>query len=383
VGATCQVYISDVAPEAIRSTYLEKLAMVPIFAVLLGPGLGGAIAAAFGNNVPIMTDGVITLFSACVVMYHLVETPAFLQMKAQQRQAEADPATPKAKPKDVGSAVHALGCAGILQSTGSSANLATYALFFQQRYDMTPLYVGFVFIMMSVSMLLSNMILVPMLKKRLKPTQCMFMGLAMSGTFTICLGFSEKLPISLAVMFVGTMGGAVSTSQTSTIVASFTDVSNRGKIFGLLQTYSNTGRIIGPIAATHIAAAGIGVPFICSGSLAILSACVYLVVVSRFADSAKEDAQNVRASTLKRGQTKFGEEWENEIGSPADVDAIGKYVAKILTERHYRWVSRRTEVERLLDVALPELKTHHRDAYEESFSHILNTRACAKAVAQV
>lgn len=384
VGATCNVYISDVAPESIRGPYLQKLSMVPIVALLLGPGLGGATATAFGNNVPIMVDGIITLFSACVVMRHMVETPAFLQL--QRANSEKDPEKASASSASPGQtkvpdAVHIVGVGAFLGAIASSSNLATFSLFYQQKYGLIPLYIGFVFIMVSVSMLLSNMIIVPQLTKKLSPTQSMFIGSSISGSFIICLGLSQTLPVSLASMFLATVGGAINASQQSTVVASFSDASNRGKIFGLLQTYSNTGRIIGPIMATHIAGFGIGRPFLVSGVCTFCAAVVYLNV-ARFADLTAKDKPKDAQPALQRRASAYGDEWQDESGNPEDVARIGNFMADLLTKRHYKWVSRREDIENLLENALPELCVGHRDCYVASFEAVQQSKANSLSIVE-
>merc|ERR1719353_2081626 len=72
VGATCNVYVSDVASGPLREKYLTQMAMTGPFALMLGPGLGGALATAFGNNMPVLIDGIITLFTATLVSQYLV-----------------------------------------------------------------------------------------------------------------------------------------------------------------------------------------------------------------------------------------------------------------------------------------------------------------------
>eukprot|EP00929_Paragymnodinium_shiwhaense_P111984 TRINITY_DN80232_c0_g1_i1.p1 TRINITY_DN80232_c0_g1~~TRINITY_DN80232_c0_g1_i1.p1 ORF type:complete len:549 (-),score=84.37 TRINITY_DN80232_c0_g1_i1:282-1838(-) len=379
VGATCNVYISDVASESVRGAYLEKLAMVPVVAILVGPGLGGGLATAFGNNTPVLMDGIMTLFSACLVAYHLTETPAFLRTRTECRDEKCagGSASPKADP--VPFVVQLLGASQFLDSLASQCNLSMLALFYQGMYDLSSLYVGFIFIGSAVMMLMSQLVIVPTLKKfKLPPLRCACVGCVMNGIGVISLGLSSNLWYSLAAMCCYNLGSSINRSQNATIISSFTSATNRGKIFGTVQVYQNAGKIVGPILATNVAIVGVpalgisgflGLPFVCSGCFVFINLFVLLGISSMA-------AKPVTPTPISRRNTEFGDDWINEEGSKEDVQAIGKYVAELLTKRHYKWVSRRSDVEKLFDQLLPELETSSRDAYEASF----NMRAMTGAI---
>eukprot|EP00931_Biecheleriopsis_adriatica_P029382 TRINITY_DN17449_c0_g1_i1.p1 TRINITY_DN17449_c0_g1~~TRINITY_DN17449_c0_g1_i1.p1 ORF type:complete len:539 (+),score=96.96 TRINITY_DN17449_c0_g1_i1:62-1618(+) len=375
IGATCNVYITDVAPsDKLRSKYLGQMSMVPLVAIMVGPGLGGGLAAAFGNNVPVLIDGTITLFSALLVSVYLVETPAFLRSKLEA-DVEKGPGSPKkGEQVKLPKAIYVVGMAAFSYSMAGQMNLAMYSLFYQKTYDFTPLYIGFVFMGNAVVMLLTNMTIIPQLRKCLVATQMYFGGTLISGIGNIAQGLSSfigNVHVSLACLYFGGIGSAVSMSQASAIVATFTDVSNRGKIFGLVQTFQNCGKVIGPMLATNVAVHGIfgfpgfyGMPMLISGSLIMVAGSTMLASLS-FMEPVEKKPED--APKLQKRNTTFGELWENETGSEEDVKALGKYVAQLLSDRHYKWVSRRADIEKLLDEILPELKVESREAYEESF----------------
>merc|ERR1719253_1129749 len=81
VGATCNVYVTDVCKDPkTREEFLGKMAVVPLLAIVFGPGIGGGLSK-LGLNVPVVADGTITLFASIVVALNLPESPAFLASK--------------------------------------------------------------------------------------------------------------------------------------------------------------------------------------------------------------------------------------------------------------------------------------------------------------
>lgn len=386
VGATCNVYITDVAPaKSVREPYLEKLAMVPIIAILLGPGLGGALAAAFGNNAPVMVDGTITLFSAILVSCNLVETPAFLRGRMEAAQA-AEEGSKQEKPvaAPVRPEVHVFGFALGVMALAGQINLSMLALFYQRVHGVTTLYLGFVFMGMAVCMLMSNMLVKPIMKNvfGLSSLSLVVLGCSLQGLCIMGMGLEGSLRQTLACQYVATIFSSLSGSQTANIISGFTEVSNRGRIFGLMQTYQNCGKIVGPILGTHIAMRGIGVsigpladviayhtdedgqhpfglPFLLSGSLLVL-AQVFVLTVSRM------QRKPSKATLLRKG-TSYGEDWVNEAYTDRDVRLLGTFMANLLSQKHYRWVSQREQVEHLLETVVPALDISDKEAYQSSF----------------
>jgi MFS family permease len=194
IGATCNVYITDVCTnEATRNKYLGQMSMVPLVAIMVGPGLGGGLAAAFGNNVPVLIDGCITLFSACVVHSFLEESPAFLRSRLNADVEKGDNSPKKEKPA-LPTAIWVVGLASLTASLAGQMNLSMYSLFFQKIYDFSALYIGFVFMGNAVVMLLTNMVILPKLRKCFKSAQMYFGGALISGTGVISLGCYPPSP---------------------------------------------------------------------------------------------------------------------------------------------------------------------------------------------
>lgn len=391
VGASCNVYITDVCPnKTIREPYLERLSLVPIVAILLGPGLGGGLAAAFGNNVPIIFDGAITLFSAIIVSVYLAESPAFLRQQEEQKaEAEGGPrAESSMRDVKIPALFHVFGMAAFLTSFAGQINLSMMALFYQKVHNLTTLYTGFVFMGNAGVMLASQMTLRPLLKSYLgwSPVACVIFGGTLQGCSLLMLGQAGSLWYHLACGYCAQLGGTLVVSQTSSIVATFTDVSNRGKIFGAMQTYQNCGKIIGPIVATHIAMNGcfgmgvhngflsdtvaqwtedtgdshpFGLPFMASG-------CLYLTAQLFVAFVRTRQQEEQKVAPTRQGSV-YGAEWQDETGSTQDIERLGLFMARLLQDRHYRWVSNKEQVEQFLADIVPELDTQDKQAYKQSF----------------
>lgn len=389
VGATCNVYVSDVASGPLREKYLTQMAMTGPFALMLGPGLGGAMATAFGNNMPVLIDGIITLFSATLVSQYLVETPAFCRMQGEKDataysgRAGAESSITESTTPSMPLMIHVLGFVGFVTNIASQGNLAMYALFFQNVYGLNSLYVGFLYMAAAVVMIASYAVLLPFIKRIFSSTiRACALGGMWNGAFLMCLGrtgsiclatgFQYCLQASLFTLYSAILGSNVSYALQSTVTASFTSVANRGKIFGYIQFFQNCGKIVGPVISTRMAVAGLpgisgymGLPFIINGGLIVVSN------IPLFAsDLFSKPATDEQRKRLSRNETLYASDWQDEKGSEADVLAMGKYVTNLLSQRHYKWVTRRSDIEALLDHVLPELSTEDRESYDKSFRSV-------------
>jgi len=402
IGATCNVYISDVAPaKSVREKFLEKMPIVVSTAVLFGPGLGGGLAAAYGNNAPVLVDGIITLFSACLVYRNLVETPAFLRRKEEEaakkargQAAEAEQGQAgqpeKEEVKAIPKIVHVFGVATFFMAFAGQIGISMNALFYQKVHGFSTLYLGFIFMGMAVCMLLSNMVLLPFFKGKLgmSPLQLLLMGTTIQACTNLCFSLEGSYWWGLGCQYTGTAFASVGSSQTSGIISVFTDVSNRGKIFGMIQLYQNLGKIVGPILGTHVAMRGLfglgmhpglihdniahytsddgiqhpfGLPYVIIAAL-YLSAQIFVVLVGRHMAASKAES-----AVLQKKTTMYGDEWVDESYTDDDVKRLGSFMAELLTLKHYKWVSQKEAVEKMLTELLPSLEVTDKESYQHSF----------------
>eukprot|EP00927_Polykrikos_kofoidii_P069723 TRINITY_DN6530_c0_g1_i4.p1 TRINITY_DN6530_c0_g1~~TRINITY_DN6530_c0_g1_i4.p1 ORF type:complete len:425 (-),score=39.26 TRINITY_DN6530_c0_g1_i4:106-1380(-) len=270
VMATCNVYVTDVAGKGVRNKYLTQIGMLPMVALLTGPGIGGALAYEFGDNVPVMVGGILSLVCAVIVTLRLVETPAFLrqQMEGVSKQASVG-ATSAPKDVNVPFGVHIVGLSTLCTSLAFQASLAMYALFYQKYYGLSTLYLGFIFQGTAVVMLITSLLVIPQLRKRLPPLGVGFIGGLGSSFGQLGIGISSSfgsIYYPVACNYFQGMGGGVMRSQSAAIVAPFTTVSNRARVFALNQRYQSIGGVFGPMFATYMAEHGL---FIFGGSYAL------------------------------------------------------------------------------------------------------------------
>lgn len=364
VMATCNVYIADVCPEEFRASYVAKLTTVPAIAMLFGPGIGGGLSK-LSPNYPILVDGVVTLFAAILVACYLPETPAFL--RARRSHSTLNVASGKDQDNGVVPfSVHLLGVTQFLNGIAFSCIVSCSPLMMMERLDFDGLRVGFVTTAGSLSMIAVSVWAIPWAAGRVDSTHRIMAGLAGSavGMLMLSVSYSACSVVCGTIIVFGAM--AMRSASMTEMVGGFTDQSNRGKIFGLSQVYANVGRTVGPILATNMADRyGIGSAFVLGSTLTAVSA-VFVILAAR--------ALKPKEQSIARRGSQYGEDWKDEVGSAADVEALGKHMAVLLARKHYKWVSNRDQVFRYLDQMIPELEIKDREVYKQAMDKMFQSK---------
>merc|ERR1711972_265865 len=236
---------------------------------------------------------------------------------------------------------------------------ASFAIFMLERYNFDGLRTGFCMMVQSMAMMAGNIWGIPFCNARFSLYTTVCVGSVINGAALIAAAFTERWELSVFCMMWVYLGMSLRGASNTAYLSTFSDASNRGAVFGVSQMLVNMGRMLGPVLATHLAGwYGAGTPFLMAGGLAIAQAGITWLV------SVLYPAKKAPKPTLDRQETKFGVEWEDEFGSDEDIQALGRYVADLLSKRHYQWVSKRSQIESMLDHMLPELQTDDRETYQ-------------------
>lgn len=369
IGTVTNVYIADVVPKPELPSYMAKMSIVGPLAFTFGPALGGGLATIGGFNTPVLVDGVITLFSAFLVAQHLPETAAFLRLKAKResRGGQMEDGSPKAAEvkEKLPWQVMMLSAAAFFGGLTMSASVSMQALFLTKTYGLDVLHVTWVSVGSAVTLVLTGMFVSVRVKNLLGLTWTVVVMNTFGGCLYVFMAFCgyRRLDVWFFVVsaWLGSMQSSVAGASTGPLLNEFCDTSNRGRITSTSQMCMNLGRMLGPLTYGHLAQYNISAVWLVAGAALFMKA-----FLTAFVQPAKEERQ----PSIGRRLTMYGPDWADEVGSAEDVSRLGKYVADILTKGHYRWVSRKPEIESLLAKLLPELDVANKELYEKQVCEI-------------
>ncbi|HEX8730444.1 MAG TPA: MFS transporter, partial [Ktedonobacterales bacterium] len=269
---SAQAVVSDSTTPADRAKGMGMIGAAIGVGFVVGPAIGGGLST-LGFGAPFWVAAAIALVNAALVLAFLPET--------RVRQAGADQAQTLNPFAGLGAtlrqpAIIQLLAINLLYTLAFTAMEAMYPLFSQKVFGWGATQNAYIFVYVGVLMVIVQGGLVGRLAKRWGAQGLLRAGLALltGGLLALPLGVTLA-PMLIAVGLLSVGSGAVS-SMSSALTSLATDSESQGQTLSLVQSFGGLGRVVGPLAAGWIfAAGGAGAPFLAGGvvtAIALLAA---------------------------------------------------------------------------------------------------------------
>ena len=285
VGNSAQVYLSDVCSPMVLPDYMSKLAAVPSLAMTFGPGLGGGLSK-FGLEIPVLVDGLLSLLAAGLCWIYLPESPLWAQEK-RGAPAEAAPKTTSATSVTTSSsatmstpmAVRVLAISGFFGGINFGVLVSMTAIFLDAKLHFDSLHVGFTFVLSALATLATSIWITSFVQKSVGLKSCAVLGSLLNGVLSIIMAIIPGAWPTIIVMCLARVGTTLRAGSNGTILANFTNASNRGSVFAQQQFATNMGRLVGPVVAGHLAVTDpVWLPWLFGSTCSIISGLILLAV---------------------------------------------------------------------------------------------------------
>ena len=272
---SAQAVVSDSTPPEERAKGMGMIGAAIGLGFVIGPALGGGLAA-LGSAVPFWVAAAVALVNAALVFFFLPET------RAQQATA-----TPLAGAPFAGlgetlrhPTIARLLAINLLYTLAFTAMEAMFPLFSQHAFGWTATRNAYVFVYVGVIMVIMQGGLVGRLSKRWGVQGLLVIGLALLAAGLLMLPFGTQLALMLIGVGLLSAGSGAVAATTSTLASLAASSEAQGQTLSLLQSIGGLGRIIGPLAAGWVfAAGGAGAPFAIGGVLVVLALLVALPAI--------------------------------------------------------------------------------------------------------
>jgi len=347
VMPAAKVYLADVCSPSVLPDYMAYLSSVPGAAQTFGPGLGGGLTK-IGLNFPVLVDGVLSLAILVLVYFYLPESPAWL---AGRKAADKEPCGDAREQRGAAASTptpwsaHALGASSFFFSLGMYSANSMLPVVLQAKLGWDALRVGYCLTVVALFRLATSIWVAVPIQKRIGKRNACGLGSFLTGLFLVIPAFTGSTLLVVLLLSISRAASSIRNAVFGSLGAALTDKTNRGRIFSMLESYSNVGRLIGPIVAGKLAMYDAAVyPLLFSGTALALSGLVDVTAV--------KPPQPVQPAAA---DAEHGVE-DLEAGTKEHIEELGEYVAGLLCKRGYRWTTRHMdEVKELLDIVLPEV----------------------------
>ena len=277
VGNSAQVYLSDVCSPLVLPDFMSKLSAVPSLAMTFGPGLGGGLSK-FGLEIPVLVDGLLSLLAAGLCFIYLPESPVWLQSRGHPAATASDPKAPS-KVASIPAGVRVLAISGFFSGINFGVVVSMTAIFLDAKLQFDSLHVGFTFVLSALATLATSIWITGFVQKSVGLKCCAVLGSLLNGLLSIAMAVIPGAWPTIIVMCLARVGMTLRAATNGTILANFTDPSNRGTIFAQQQFATNMGRLVGPVVAGHLAVRDpVLLPILFGSSCGLISGLILLAV---------------------------------------------------------------------------------------------------------
>lgn len=271
---SAQAVVSDTTPPEERAKGMGMIGAAIGVGFVVGPALGGGLAA-LGTAVPFWVAAIVALVNAALVYFFLPETRS-------QQTAASHAGAPFAGLGETlrHPTIARLLAINLLYTLAFTAMEAMFPLFSQRAFGWTATQNAYVFVYVGVIMVIMQGGLVGRLSKRWGVQGLLILGLALLAAGLLILPFGTRLALMLIGVGLLSAGSGAVAATTSTLASLAAGSESQGQTLSLLQSIGGLGRIIGPVAAGWVfAAGGAGAPFAVGGVLVALALLVALPAI--------------------------------------------------------------------------------------------------------
>ena len=243
-----QAYMADVTDKKTRSKGMGLLGAAFGIGFMFGPAIGGFLSQ-WGFAAP-------ALFAAGISLLSTFTTAIFLKETVNVKAAELSPKTAMTF-KEL---KHVLSTAPIstlilvffLLSLGFSGMQGTYALFTQIKFGWGPTEVGYIFALIGIIAIITQMKVLSFFTSKFGEYQTLFTSVIILALGFGIISLTGYLPLFLVGNALIPLGNSLANPTLSAIATESIPKEEYGETLGLLQSSGSLGRIFGPVLAAEI-----------------------------------------------------------------------------------------------------------------------------------
>ncbi len=295
---SAQAVVADVLPPEKRARGMGLIGAAIGLGFVIGPAIGGALAP-LGATLPFWAAMGVALVNALLVVLLLPETRRLLPAEARAAGRTSSLLFAGWQRALRSPVVARLVAINFLFTIAFTAMEALFPLFSQHAYGWQAEQNGYIFTYVGVIIVIVQGGLIGPLVKRWGERPLLIAGLVLLAAGLLLLPLGTQVAVLLVALGLLSAGNGAISPTSSALLSLASPADAQGETLGVSQGMAGLGRVIGPLAAGSIyAAGGPGAPFVAGGILVLVAALVALPGLHRAADRALQPAQAEPAEEL-------------------------------------------------------------------------------------
>ncbi|MBP1046078.1 MFS transporter [Enterococcus sp. BWM-S5] len=247
--STIFAYFADITPREQRTKYFGWVSAIAGAGSVMGPTIGGLLAARFGYASPLYFGAAITLLN---VIYGFFFMPESLEKENKLKEISITQLNPFSQLSSILSIknLNRLLISAFLLWVPNGSLQAILSQFTIDSFNWKPALIGLVFSIMGVQDIVSQSLIMPRLLLRFSDKQIAMTGMVSEIIGYLLITLSSLLsfyPLFIIGMFVFGFGDSIFGPSFNGMVSKIVDTSEQGRVQGGSQSIQSLARIIGPI----------------------------------------------------------------------------------------------------------------------------------------
>ena len=272
--STIFAYFADITPKEQRTKYFGWVSAIAGVGSVMGPTLGGLIAAKFGYAAPLYFGAIITLLN---VVYGFFFMPESLNTSNRLKEIPFSRLNPFLQLFSVLSIknLNRLLIAAFLLWIPSGSLQAILSQFTIDTFNWKPALIGLVFSIMGIQDIVSQGLIMPRLLRKLNDKKIVILGMVSEVIGYGLIGLSAVCsfyPFFIIGMFIFGFGDSIFGPAFNGMVSKSANASEQGRVQGGSQSIQSLARIIGPIIGGQL--------YVTLGSAAPAVMGVFLLIIA-------------------------------------------------------------------------------------------------------
>lgn len=285
VASVIVAYVADITPPEQRTKGMGLVGMSIGLGFTIGPGFGGLLSL-ISHNAPFYASAGLAMITFVMAYAKLKES---LEPDKRRRSHERKTSRWRA----FTGSVKYLYVLALFVSLTLAGLEATLQLFGMQRFDVSPLEVGVMFLICGlVGALVQGGVVRRRIRKGQEP-QYIAAGLVISAIGFFLLLTSHSLWTATLYLAIFGIGNALIRPCVTSLITQKTTV-GQGVASGLSSSMDSLGRIIGPLFGAYLLTVNIELPYLIGGILSL--AALLLLLRFRFSDRSAQTEQSTSAT---------------------------------------------------------------------------------------
>jgi predicted MFS family arabinose efflux permease len=261
--------ITDTTDEKNRAKGFGVIGASFGFGFIFGPAIT-AFTVRFGDSVPFIIAGVISIIAVIVTSLLLPETNKHMGEVKKGKLFDFKSMAKALTDPNVGPTL----LITLVYATAFSLLIYAFQPFAVKGLHLSVDIISILFTLVGVAGLITQIVILPFVTKRWHVKDVFTNAFLLITILFVAIFFSMNLYYYAAVTMIWSLVNNLINPLIQTILSEETDAKSQGAMQGLNASYMSIGQIIGPILGGAVATIGISYPFLLGGAFAL--ACYFL-----------------------------------------------------------------------------------------------------------